>query len=252
MKLYDLEKELAYIYKFSNYDDYCLNGIQVEGKNEIKKIVLSVNISSYVIDFAIRQNADAIIVHHGFFGKSFLSLRGNIKDRIKKLLENNISLIGIHLPMDAHEEFGHNKILADLISLDNLKQFYYGFFGKNNKNFTIDEITKSYENYLRKNLKGNLNSIQKYNFLRKDFVDNIVIISGESSKYFEDACLLGADLFICGSISQHLPEIAEECQKAILALGHYNSEIPGVVALSNLLNQKYNLETINIFINNNL
>ncbi|MFN3410644.1 MAG: Nif3-like dinuclear metal center hexameric protein [Exilispira sp.] len=251
MNLYTLEKELSIIYQFDKYDDYCYNGIQVEGRCEINKIILAVNLSMDLIDYAVINKADAIIVHHGFFGKSFLKLKGNLKDRVKKLLDNNISLLGIHLPMDANIDIGHNRIIADIIKLNELKLFNYGFIGTNKLRIKINDIKKMIETYFYQEINIKIDSIQIYDYLNK-IPEKIGIISGESYKYFEDAILEGVDLFICGSIAQHIPEIAKESKKAIMALGHYNSEIAGIVALSKILYDKFNIENEIFLIENNL
>lgn len=251
MKLHDLEKELSEIYQFEKFDDYCHNGIQVEGKEDVEKILLSVNISNQVIDYAIKEKADAIIVHHGFFGKSFLNIKGNLKVRIKKLLENDISLIGIHLPMDANTEIGHNKVISNIIGLDFLETFNYGFIGKNIGNLDIFEIKSKIEKKLSDNGIVKKDNIRIYDYLNKK-PEKIAVISGEAYKYFEEAIYYGVDLFITGSIAQHIPEIAIENRMAILTIGHYNSEIFGIVTLSNLLKESFNLKTSTIFLPNDL
>lgn len=251
MNLYELERELANYYQFQYFEDYCHNGIQVEGKEEVNKVVLSVNINIDVIEFAIKEKADAIIVHHGFFGKSFLSIRGNLRDRVKKLLENDISLIGIHLPMDANYEIGHNRIISNIIELTNLEPFNYGLIGQNEKGFGIVQIMQKIENYLSDRAGIKKGSIKIYNYLN-DIPKKVAVISGESYKYFEEAIERNVDLFISGSIAQHIPQIALEEGKAILSIGHYNSEVMGIIALSHLLKERYGLNTKLIFNENDL
>jgi len=251
MNLYELEKELANFYQFQNFDDYCHNGIQVEGKENVNKVVLSVNINLDVIEFALKEKADAIIVHHGFFGKSFLNIRGNLKDRVKELLINDISLIGIHLPMDANFEIGHNKILANIIDLLYLEPFNYGLIGQNEKKLNINEIMQKIENYLFSKAGIKKGSIKLYNYLNR-IPEKIAVISGESYKYFEEALEKNVDLFISGSIAQHIPQIAVEEGRAILSIGHYNSEVPGIIALSKFLKERYKLDTKLIFNENEL
>ena len=103
-------------------NDYAPNGLQVEGKTEIKKIITGVTASQALIDYAISQNADAILVHHGYFWKSENPcIRGMKGKRIKALLVNDINLYGYHLPLDVHPELGNNAQLAKLLDIENLQ-----------------------------------------------------------------------------------------------------------------------------------
>ncbi|EFA29018.1 conserved hypothetical protein, partial [Haemophilus influenzae HK1212] len=108
-------------------NDYAPNGLQVEGKTEIKKIITGVTASQALIDYAISQNADAILVHHGYFWKSENPcIRGMKGKRIKALLVNDINLYGYHLPLDVHPELGNNAQLAKLLDIENLQPLEKG------------------------------------------------------------------------------------------------------------------------------
>ena len=120
--LHDIVQWCNQTLKANEFKDYAPNGLQIEGKSEIKKIVCAVTASEDAIDAAIAQQADVLLVHHGYFWKGepypITGMRGN---RIKKLIQHNISLIAYHLPLDAHPVLGNNAAIADLIGLKNLE-----------------------------------------------------------------------------------------------------------------------------------
>ena len=102
--------------------DYAPNGLQIEGKSEIKKIITGVTASQALIDYAVSCQADALLVHHGYFWKNENPcIRGMKGKRIKTLLSNNINLYGYHLPLDIHPELGNNAQLAKLLGIENLQ-----------------------------------------------------------------------------------------------------------------------------------
>ena len=108
--------------KTNEFKDYAPNGLQIEGRTEVNKILCAVTASEDAIDAAIEQNADVLLVHHGYFWKGepypITGMRGN---RIKKLIQNNISLVAYHLPLDSHPTLGNNAAIADLIGLNHLE-----------------------------------------------------------------------------------------------------------------------------------
>jgi dinuclear metal center YbgI/SA1388 family protein len=103
-----------------NFQDYCPNGLQVEGKSEINTIVTGVTASQALIEAAIAVNADMILVHHGYFWKGEdQRIQGMKRERLKRLLDNDINLVAYHLPLDDHPEYGNNRRLADILDIDN-------------------------------------------------------------------------------------------------------------------------------------
>ena len=106
--------------KTHKWQDYCHNGLQVEGALKVSKVISGVSLSEQLIDVAIKKRAKMLLVHHGFF-KGNISppprIIGVVRNRLKKLLENNINLLGFHLPLDAHPVIGNNISLIKLLSL---------------------------------------------------------------------------------------------------------------------------------------
>ena len=112
-----------------NFSDDCPNGLQVEGKEEIRTLAFAVSASLAAIEAAVQLNADALIVHHGiFWQKDPLPLCGPKKQKVEKLLKNGISLLGYHLPLDAHQSVGNNWKAAQDLGWFHLEPF--GLFRK--------------------------------------------------------------------------------------------------------------------------
>jgi dinuclear metal center YbgI/SA1388 family protein len=133
--------ELLHIDKFK---DYAPNGLQVEGKDKLKKIVTGVSATQALIDAAIKAQADMIIVHHGWFWKQEdPCITGMKYSRLKALMSNEISLLGYHLPLDAHPEFGNNAQLAHRLELhieDVMDEQGVGNFGRLDEYVSLDDL----------------------------------------------------------------------------------------------------------------
>ena len=118
MKINELQTYLTKILQPEKFNDYCPNGLQVEGKQEVRKIVTGVTASMALLEAARKANADAILVHHGYFWRGEnQAIVGIKKRRIQFLLENDINLFAYHLPLDAHAEFGNNVMLGKVLGL---------------------------------------------------------------------------------------------------------------------------------------
>ena len=103
----------------SRFQDYCPNGLQVEGKPEINTLVTGVTASQALLEAAVEHNADALMVHHGYFWRGEAPTVTGIKyQRLKMLINNDMNLIGYHLPLDAHSEFGNNVQLAKILNIE--------------------------------------------------------------------------------------------------------------------------------------
>ncbi|STQ13297.1 protein YbgI [Enterobacter cloacae] len=130
MKNTELESLINEKLNSSAFSDYGPNGLQVEGRDTVQKIITGVTASQALLDEAVRQEADAVIVHHGYFWKNESPIvRGMKRNRLKTLLANDINLYGYHLPLDAHPELGNNVQLAQLLGITvmvKLSRWYRG------------------------------------------------------------------------------------------------------------------------------
>jgi len=252
----EFEKYLSKLYSVDSFEDYCINGLVVEGKTQIEKIGFGVSFNLPFLNEAIAKGCDAIIVHHGIFKDGFFSLKGYLKERIKLLIENDISLFSIHLPMDAHPQIGHNALMFDVIGAQVTGKIDVGFIGVNSGGKSIMEISDQLNGYLIPNgIKTAKESISNdsYFSLNKrgyftllkngpDVPEMVAIVSGGSSGIYEEAVNLGADTFICGDIREHIPAISLETKTNFINLGHYFSERPGILALKEKVEKEFPVE----------
>lgn len=257
----ELSEDLKQLFRYEDYEDFCLNGLQIEGKETIKKIAFAVSYNQLALKEAILQDADALIVHHGIFGKNFFSITGREKVKVKAILDADISLFGIHLPLDAHRELGNNAQLAACISADILESFDIGFIVKNTAKLSREQIIDTFHiklgtgksgNFLPEGINpGRTHGIDHCNFGPK-VPETIAIMSGGGGSYYEPALEKGVDTFITGDIREQHPAIAYESKTNYINLGHYWSETTGIKALQAWCEKKYKVETVFININNRI
>lgn len=252
----ELNRFLADLYQYQNVDDYCENGLQVEGKEKIENIVFGVSFNRPFLEKAIKQEPDAIIVHHGIFQQGLFKLTGILKQRVKMLIDHDISLFGIHLPMDGHLELGHNALLLKSIDAAGIEPFEVGCWGENAKGHTLDRILEIFHKELHpegftEDSTGDEHSIfslsKKHGFLvlgnGPKVPKKIAVITGGSSGYYEKAIEKECDTFFGGDIKEKIPAISYETRTNFVNLGHYYSERPGVLALKKLIAEKFAVQT---------
>lgn len=238
--LQELCQYLQEILQPSLYADACPNGLQVEGTKEITKIATAVSASLATIEAAVKLNVQALIVHHGiFWSKDSYVIEGSKKEKIKMLLDSGISLIGYHLPLDAHEQLGNNwKAAADLGWTD-LKPFCkingmpIGVKGSF-KPTPREQFQKSIENYYQHPATAALGG--------KDVVSSAALISGGAYRYLLDAVSIGTDCFITGNFDEPAWHQAHEEKINFFALGHSATERIGPIALGKNLEEQFGLE----------
>jgi len=228
------------------YKDYCPNGLQVQGNREISKIITGVTACEALIDEAILQNADAIIVHHGFFWKGEeYSITGMKYNRISKLINSGIHLFAYHLPLDGHKELGNNILLAKKLGLTNIEFFSTGadidisVIGDCMVN--LEQFTRNIHNQLDREplvIKANNKN------------NRVAICTGGAQDYIEYAHKSGADTFISGEISERTTHTARELGINYIAAGHHATEIFGVRALGEFLSERFYIKNTFININN--
>ena len=225
--------------KINEFTDYGPNGLQVEGVDEVRKIVTAVTASVELFNKAIEENADTIIVHHGIIWNFERPLfKGGYRERVRLLLENNINLYAFHLPLDAHPEIGNNAQICHALNVQQLKPFgeskgqYTGIFGE------IDPVDK--QSFFSKvsEVVGREPLIFDYG---PGVIQKVGMISGGAQKYITQAVQYGLDVFITGEVSEHIMHYVQEERIHFIAAGHYATEKFGVKALGNLIKEKFNL-----------
>lgn len=233
----ELLNDLNQYLEIDQFDDFCQNGLQVEGKSEIKKIAFGVSVSERMFQKSIDWGADMIIVHHGMFWQKDpqpYSVTGIRKTRLELLIKNDINLVAYHLPLDAHHVVGNNIQILNLLQIPPLESMEIGFIGYTRKPIEIIDLNSRVNDQLK------TNSLL-LNF-GEQFVEKILVISGSSSAACERAQALGIDTFIGGDIREEHVRTCEELGLNFIAAGHYNTEKFGVQALAKHVNQSYNLE----------
>jgi len=233
----EITKYLEDYLSVNDFKDYCHNGCQVEGEEEIKKIITGVSLSGKLIEAAIEKKAEMIIVHHGFFMDAFGSpaiIKGVMRDRLKMLLENNINLLGFHLPLDAHAEIGNNISICNKLGIENLEKFDVGFVGELKREISFGDFVKEVDDIL--NVKSY--SIQEGNKM----VKRIVVSSGGAARKMQDAKNVGADVMLTGNILEQTIRETEEMKINFINAGHYNTEKFGVQNLGELVAEKFGAE----------
>ncbi|TCK01529.1 dinuclear metal center YbgI/SA1388 family protein [Volucribacter psittacicida] len=243
MNNFNLEKLLNQKLNADKIKDYAPNGLQIEGKAEVKRIITGVTASQALIDYAIQQQADAILVHHGYFWKSEpLCIKGMKAKRIKALLQNDINLYSYHLPLDIHEELGNNAQLAKILGIQRLKPledtpYSIPMYGEldppvNTKDF-ITRITQQ---------------LQRTPLVCTDNAPSIIrtigICTGGGQGYIDLAAAQGLDAYITGEVSEQTIHSAREQGINFFAAGHHATERYGIKALGEWLAEEYQLEVI--------
>lgn len=238
MQLSELNDYIGRLLEISRFRDYCPNGVQVEGRTEIRRIATGVTASQRLLQAATAWGADAILVHHGYFWRNEdATIAGIKKRRIAHLLQHDVSLLAYHLPLDAHAELGNNAQLA--LRLGMLAQGRFGeqdiaWHGELRQPQTLGQFAVHITDTLQRTPLIIGNSERP---LRR-----IAWCSGGAQSYFEQAVALGVDAFLTGEISEQNVHVAEETGIAFIAAGHHATERYGVQALGEHLVQQFNIE----------
>ncbi|MDO8261875.1 MAG: Nif3-like dinuclear metal center hexameric protein [Gallionella sp.] len=220
------------------FKDYCPNGMQVEGRTQVRRIATGVTASQQVLDEAIAWGADAILVHHGYFWRNEdAAIAGIKKRRIAQLLRNDVSLLAYHLPLDAHPELGNNTLLGRLLGL--VEQGRFGeqniaCFGALKQPQTLDQFTQQIEHCLHR-------APQVFGDGAKS-IRKVAWCSGGGQNYFEAAIAQGVDAYITGEISEQNYHLAQESGVAFISAGHHATERLGIQALGEHLAGQFGLE----------
>lgn len=237
----ELERLLNEKLSTDRINDYAPNGLQVEGKSEIKKIITGVTASQALIDYAVAQQADAILVHHGYFWKSENPcIRGMKGKRIKTLLVNDINLYGYHLPLDVHPELGNNAKLAQLLGISDLQPLENSstsipVWGMLKDPVTAEEFVQRIEQVLHR--KPLICTENGPHLIRK-----VGICTGGGQGYIDLAAAQGCDAFITGEVSEQTIHSAREQGIHFFAAGHHATERYGIKALGEWLAAEYGLD----------
>ena len=213
------------------FKDYGPNGLQVEGRDTVRRIVSGVTASRALIEAAVERGADAIFVHHGLFWRGQDGrVTGWMKQRLALLLAHDINLYAYHLPLDAHPELGNNAQLGRQLGLA-----AHGRFGEQDLGFvggradgTAFADSAELAGHVRQALGRDVTCVEGTGGpLRR-----IAWCTGGAQSYFEAAIAAGAQAFLTGEISEPQAHYARECGVTFLACGHHATERYGAPAVA--------------------
>lgn len=226
--------------EIQRFADYCPNGLQVEGCRELRILVSGVTASQALLDAAVAANADAVLVHHGYFWRGEPPvLTGMKRRRIKTLLDNDISLLAYHLPLDAHPLYGNNASLARELGFQIRGVVGNGpakdilFYGDLPRALPANELRE----WVAGRLGGNPLLIE----VSDRPVKSIAWCTGGAQGYIDEAARLGVDAYLSGEISEQTTHSARENDVHFIAAGHHATERYGVAALGNHLAEKFGI-----------
>lgn len=235
----------------NRFKDYAPNGLQVEGKKEINRVVTGVTACQALIDAAIEHKADAIFVHHGYFWKNETpQIVGMKYRRISALIKHDINLYGYHLPLDAHPVLGNNAGLADAIGLLNRTGLQsgvaieesIGVVGELKEPVSVSVFRAMVEKAVEREV--------LFEYVGDRKIHRVALCTGGAQGYIEQAIDAGADVYITGEVSEQTIHIAREMGIHFIAAGHHATERFGVKSMAAFLSEECGLDAVFIDIDN--
>jgi dinuclear metal center YbgI/SA1388 family protein len=238
MRLIELRDYIQSELAVSRFRDYSPNGVQVEGRAEVRRLATAVTASQAVLEAATAWGADAILVHHGYFWRSEdATITGIKKRRIAHLLQHDVSLLAYHLPLDAHPELGNNAQLAARLGF-----IAQGTFGEQDIALHGTLAQPQSLQQLTRHIEFTLHRTPQVIAHANPNIARIAWCSGGGQGYFEQAIALGVDAFLTGEISEQNVHVAQETGVAFISAGHHATERYGVQALGEHLVARFGLE----------
>ena len=248
-KLQDIIQWCDQTLKSTEFKDYAPNGLQIEGKTEVRKILAAVTASQDAIDAAIRENADLLLVHHGYFWKGeaypITGMRGK---RIKSLIQHDISLLAYHLPLDSHPSLGNNAAIADLLKLERIEaldpseRHPIGNIGYLNQPMPVEEFKK----FVSEKLKFDVTHLPA----DKNMIEKVGFCTGGAQDFIVKAAEQGCDAYISGEVSERTFYEAKELGIHYFACGHHATERYGVQRLGQAISEQFDIEYVYFELNN--
>jgi dinuclear metal center YbgI/SA1388 family protein len=246
MQRAELDAYLDQYLDVAKFRDYCPNGLQVEGRDRVERIVTGVTASLELIERALDARADALLVHHGYFWRGEdPRIVGVKRRRLARLLENDLNLYAFHLPLDAHPEVGNNAALARMLGLaveGRTGEHDIVFFGRPDAELTLGSLVSRVESRLARTplVVGDAERP----------VRRVAWCTGAAQGYLEDAVRLGVDAYITGEASEQTVHLARESGVAFIGAGHHATERYGIQALGAHLAVRFALDHLHVDIPN--
>ncbi|WJV55207.1 type 2 GTP cyclohydrolase I [Prodigiosinella aquatilis] len=245
MRNTELETLINQLLNVAAFQDYAPNGLQVEGRPEVKRIITGVTACQALLNVAVERNADAVLVHHGYFWKNEpVSVRGIKRQRLKTLLANDINLYGYHLPLDAHPELGNNAKLAAMLDIDVQGEIeMYLPYGELRQPQSGEDLCQKLEVLLDR-------TVLHCSDNAPAVIKRIAWCTGGGQSFIDQAADFGVDAFITGEVSEKTIHTAREMGIHFYAAGHHATERAGIRTLGEWLAQHHGFDVTFIDIPN--
>ncbi len=242
--LHEILEEIDGLLRPERFEDYCVNGLQVPGPEQITALASGVSAHAELFEMAARERVGLLLVHHGLlWGAGARIIDPLLKRRLALLFDADIALAAYHLPLDAHEELGNNALLARALGAGDLVPFAMhrgqpiGFLAS----FPVDGIAA-----------GDLFERVRVTSSREPLVfdagpprvQRLAIVSGAGADYLADAAAAGAQAFLTGEPAERTMALARECEMHFIAAGHYATETFGVRRLGEHLAERFGLRHV--------
>jgi dinuclear metal center YbgI/SA1388 family protein len=240
-QLKDLIQYLDELLEIGDFQDYGPNGLQVPGSAEVSVVVTGVSSHLEMFERAAELNADLVVAHHGLFWDFHpRSVSPTMKGRLRLLFDNDISLAGYHLPLDAHPEVGNNALICEALGLERAEPFgdhrgqTVGFVGRSDEGIAFGELrSRCAEVFGQEPFVWDAGP---------ETVHSVGIVSGAAASSLGEAIAKGLDAFLTGEPAEHVMADARESGTHFIAAGHYATETFGVRRLGELLAERFGVE----------
>lgn len=240
--------ELDGLLRVPGTKDYCPNGLQVQGKPEVRKCISGVTACQALIDEAIAQKADAILVHHGLFWKGDSPvIVGPLYRRLRALMQHEISLIAYHLPLDIHPTLGNNACLARMLQMENVTTFKLlgvddlGWIGSTPSPISGEDLNQKLASVFHRS---------PLHIPASKPISKVAWCTGAAQDGISEAVAHGADAYITGEVSERTVHIARELGVHFFAAGHHATERYGIKSLGEYISEHYSVDVSFVDIDN--
>jgi dinuclear metal center YbgI/SA1388 family protein len=236
-----LVRELNELLEIERIEDYCPNGLQVEGAREVTRVVAGVSASAALFEAALERGAQMVLVHHGLlWSKEIEPIVGSLRRRLKLLLANDMNLVAYHLPLDRHEELGNNALGLRALGVESLQPF-----GKHRGGTQIGyrgECAPVDIETLGRRVAEQFDRAPLIFAHGPAEIRSIAMVSGGAARSIDEAVEEGIDCYITGEPAEWIPQYAREEGIHFIAAGHHATERSGVQALCRWLTEHHGIE----------
>lgn len=242
ISLRELARYCDEVLDVARFRDASVNGVQVEGRAEIRRLATAVSASRQTISEALAWGADALLVHHGvLWGDRLGPITGVLRGRLRLLLANDLNLLAYHLPLDAHPELGNNALLARSLQLDPVEPFALvsgvpiGFIAESSSPRPLARLVEQVRELTGRDplvLPGGPAEVRR-----------VAVLSGSGASALPEAAELGCQALLTGEARETTMALARELGVTVIAAGHEATERLGVQALGQHLAERFELET---------